>query len=316
VGKLSNTEKENILETLNRVLEKFPMRLPSPPEPKSSPSTKEFKRVSALPALTNDQIKKIVIEARQATARVVAKNIDKIMSTKSLAFYLQTEEALESEPEELQFFKTKEHEGRSYTTTIHFNDLDAHKIPIETLDSLTVDENPIVISLYARRRAILSLVTICVQLDPKLFYDNAELKGQWLGDASMDLKPFLKSLKIEPCLLQTEVGFDVLKTFNFLHSSSEAADLGRSLIPSRRKSKGNGGKTEAQRTKIALLLMSAFEPHISKVTDIELIEILSRHKFISALPTSRNSREYGLAIDSFGDLREQIFRKIPDDRRN
>lgn len=164
--------------------------------------------------------------------------------------------------------------------SIENSDLPFDPVPIGKLELPPKKNNPAIIEAYCRRRAIFALLEICVLVDPKMYWSNKVFLKTLSTNPQNKNSPFLQALRIEPCLLQTEVGRGILQEFS-LWDRKEIDSLGTAIKP-QKKAKIESTLTDNNILKSyfskAMLIVTAIDPKVKKLKLRELFDLLQEHK--------------------------------------
>ncbi len=180
---------------------------------------------------------------------------------------------------------------------IHYKDLGALRKSI-----LVTGKFPIKIELadkllqqfYCENRAIVLLTDLSIKEDPKLFEDNILLKSS-LQTKSL----FLYGVRLDPCLLRTEIGHWFLSHFPCFNLK-EVHQLGSAIERS-----GLEKVTERQQNiamRRILLILKSIEPSVMSLNDPQL------HEFIEKQGYWKNSKH---SLVTLTRARQAIFGKAP-----
>lgn len=158
------------------------------------------------------------------------------------------------------------------------------RVPIGTLELPPVKASPPIIEAYIRRRTIFSLLEICLIIGSECFWSNKKLIRRLSSKPQTKNSNFLKALRVEPCLLQTEFGIAIIKNFT-LWNRVDTDSIGTALKPQKNakfKNQLSATKADSFASK-AILILTAIHPQLKKLKNRELAMLLSEHpnKYIS-----------------------------------
>lgn len=159
------------------------------------------------------------------------------------------------------------------------------RVPIGTLELPPVKTSPPLIEAYIRRRAIFSLLEICLLVGPECFWSNKKFISRLSSKPQLKNSNFLKALRIEPCFLQTEFGISIIKNFT-LWNRTDTDSIGTALKPQKNakfKNQFIASKADSYVSK-AILILTAIHPELKKLKNRELARLLSEHpnKYLSS----------------------------------
>ncbi len=151
--------------------------------------------------------------------------------------------------------------------------------------------------IYCLRKIVWVLTRLCAE-NPVMCLDNKKLKDWFWKIPTSNNSNFYKAVRIEPCLLQTDLGFEIVKTISFWNKE-EAYALATAIKPTKKRSSDSFTQTNKLILTQILILIYCLHPKSSKLKDRELLEILKTNKY-----APRSFTE-----ESFRKIRETVFKK-------
>lgn len=177
------------------------------------------------------------------------------------------------------------------------------RVPLAYLRMPSLTTKVPVVEAYVRRRVISSLLSIAVEVGPDTFFDNERFHSAMHKKPQEINSNFFRAVRLEPCLIQTQLGFSVLSQLR-LWDRSDLRPLGVALTPEGKAEITPDMDTSSHTETLqkALMVLGAIEPEVSLLKDREFCDLFSgpQHGYWPQ----------GYNLEAFTKLRTKVFKSI------
>jgi len=241
---------------------------------------------------------------------LISDQLEEILKASSLSYFIQINIGLSKKLQDEYLIEEKKINGYFYYSknrarSFWQSEFD-YQMPLKHFPANeAINADPYLTEVYAKRRALLSMLKICAKIDPKLFLSNEKLLTILSEQPWKEGSGFLSAVAIEPCFLQTRTGSKLLRKFSFWNPN-HARLLGKALhyIDDYQVDDLGGGKWILTVT-LALMVLLSFIPEMPRLKDEDIFEILKKRGYAKGAPSDAGASDNG----GYGAVRNKVFSK-------